>query len=186
MDPTSSGQLQDEEQVLVEIIAIVRRYALRHWSVEDAEDLAHDEALRCLTLMRAGEWHVTTSLESYLYSLVDRRALDAARRSHRRARLDADFVLEQQQGSHAWMNPGLALDEAEQEQFYQRTLASLPRRCRQVYAMVREENISYEQAAERIGISRSRVCRHMVTANHHFRKAMRKRALPSSVRSDAR
>jgi hypothetical protein len=39
--------------------------------------------------------------------------------------------------------------------------------------MVREEHATYRAAAARIGVSRSTVCLHVVTAHHHFRTGLR-------------
>jgi hypothetical protein len=62
------------------------------------------------------------------------------------------------------MSPEAALEERELAELHKETLASLPRQCRRIYIMVREDRISYDRVAARLGLTRSAVSWHIVAA----------------------
>jgi DNA-directed RNA polymerase specialized sigma24 family protein len=127
--------------------------------------------------MQRHEWAIDVSLEAFIYSLVKNSGANAKVECRRRKARYAALVQETEAGDHAWMNPEQALEEAEQEAFYERTLAQLPAVCRRAHAMVREQHVTYQEAADRLGVSRSTLCAHLVTVRRHFRARLRSQGI---------
>ena len=80
------------------------------------------------------------------------------------------------------MQPDLAIEECELERLRERTLASLPRMCRCVYTMVRDQDLSYQTVAAVLGISRSAVCHHVTMAQRRFRIALLEQGVGAPIR----
>jgi DNA-directed RNA polymerase specialized sigma24 family protein len=70
------------------------------------------------------------------------------------------------------MAPDLAFEERELEDFHERTLVSLPDTCRRAFSMVRDADAPYDVVAEALGVSRSAVHAHVVTAQRRFRRKL--------------
>lgn len=169
MEAVAPHDASDEARLLTDISHLAHRFARRLAGPEAAEDLAQDVVLDCLVRIRSGRWHVQRSLEAFISAAVWRNHADALRRSgHRRAR-DAQHLQERAESRSSWMDPALALEERELEAARERALMTLPRACRQVYAIVREEEVSYDAVATRLGISRATVCSHVAMAQRRLR-----------------
>lgn len=173
MHTSSSAEVPNEEAILAEVLKRARRCARRSLSREDAEDLAQDIVLECLVNIRNGrQLSITEGLNSFVRTMVRRRLFDAYRANESRDDRDAEFMRELEERPRAWMSPEMALEEAELDEFYEATLASLPAKCRQVFLMVREEGDSYQAVANKLGITRVAVSKHVERAQKHFRAAL--------------
>jgi RNA polymerase sigma factor (sigma-70 family) len=154
----------DDDAIVIDIARIAERRAREIVGEQRARDLAHDVVLECLVKLRAGTWKVAvSSLQAFVCRMVRRRAIDAVRRSQRSDVRNGEHARERREGAHAWMSPELAMEERELLELHGRTLASLPSGCRRAYVMVREEEATYEAAAERLGLSPATVNVHVVS-----------------------
>ncbi len=136
------------------------------------EDLAQEAVAECLARMRAGTWRERGDVRALVRSIVRSRCIDRSRRRRRDRDRVEQFTREIAAGRRAWMSPELAMEERELAALAARTLEQLPRRCRSVFEMAREERATYQMVAERMGITVSTVKLHVATARRHFRTAL--------------
>lgn len=129
--------------------------------------------LDCLLALRSGKPQVAAEeLPQYVNTIVMRRFINACRDNERREAREMEHVCDLADGSHAWMSPEVALEEAEMEDLIASTLAALPPMCRRVFEMVRSDDLSYHAVASALGIPRSAVSNHVVLAQRRFREAL--------------
>jgi hypothetical protein len=126
MNTTSTPDERTAEQVLAEVIRLVRRHVGRIMSVDEADDVAQEAAIRCWERMQAGRWYVTTSLPAFVRGFVSRYQRSQEQRTAYRAPLLAEHARVLDATQHCWMRPDLALDESERAARYARTIE--PRR----------------------------------------------------------
>ena len=119
--------------------------------------------------------------------VIRRRAVDLLRGAQREAEHVAAYAADEDHPSPAWMSPELTLEERELADFHERTLVSLPDTCRRAFSMVRQDDASYDVVAETLGVSRSAVHAHVVTAQRRFRRKLAQIgiAAPASQRGAA-
>ena len=161
-----------ESVLLLEVSTLAHRFARRLVGADAADDIAQDVVLDCLIRIRTGRWHLRRSLAAFVSAAVWRNHADLLRRSGHRGARDAQHLRDREEASSAWMDPELALDARVLDELSARAVSSLPRACRQVYAMVREERATYEAVADRLGISRATVCSHVATARRRLRRQL--------------
>lgn len=89
-------------------------------------------------------------------------------------------------GTHAWMWPDVAFEEREMDALIDRTLTVLPPTCRRVYEMIRAYDLSYQEVARALGISRSAVSNHIVLAQRRFRVALTEHGITPPPRAIGR
>jgi RNA polymerase sigma factor (sigma-70 family) len=111
-------------------------------------------------------------LRAYVASAVRRHLAEMRRLDRRRARRDAEYLRERLASVHTWMDPEAQWMERECQALYDKTLASLPPRCRAAFVAVREEERSYAEAAKELGISVKMVAKRITQAQRVFRLAL--------------
>jgi RNA polymerase sigma factor (sigma-70 family) len=159
-----------QNELLMEIAQLAQRFARELVARDLADDVAQDVVLECLVKLREHSWTAdTSSIPGLIRSMVRRRSIDCLRRTQRREGRDPEHAGDLLDGVRPWMSPEAASDERELTDLYEETLASLPGKCRRIYRMVREERITYELVAARLGLSRSAVSWHIVAAQRRFR-----------------
>lgn len=163
-----------EDDLMKEIVRFAHRYARRIVSGDAAQDLAQDVALELWIKVHERRLIVR---EGYVAALVRhvvrRRAVDLLRDEQRAVERASTCVADEARDqSPTWMSPDLALEEHELREFHERTLVSLPATCRRAFSMVREEGARYDVAARALGVSRSAVHAHVVTAQRRFRRKL--------------
>jgi RNA polymerase sigma-70 factor (ECF subfamily) len=163
-----------EEELFTEVSEIARRIGAHVAKGENLDDLVHDVVLRCLIEHRKGRLTLDRErLPGLVKMLVLVHTAHGLRRTRRRAERDALHEQEMRDSDHVWMSPDLAIDELELEDVYERTLDSLTPACRRAYTLVRDDGLTYSQAAARLGLTRSAISFHLVTAQNRFREALR-------------
>ena len=177
-----------EEAFLTEVTCVARRCARRILlDDDDAEDVAQDIALDWLIGIRSGHvTAVTTGLPALVRTMVVRRIVDAYRASERRALRDGEFSRELTDLTRVWMSPEQGIEEQELDEFFTRTLASVPPMCRRVYVMVREDERSYQAVADALGITRGTVQKHVSQAQKRIRKELIEQEIMSAHRRPRR
>jgi RNA polymerase sigma-70 factor (ECF subfamily) len=173
MQHTKSTPALTGDALIVEIHRLAREFAGKRVAADVADDIAQDICLECLVKIRAGRWSVRHSdLAVFVRGVVRRRVVDWLRRREHGDERNAEHARELEEGEHAWMSPELLLEERELAVVREETLRELPTACRRAYLMVREEGESYKGAARRLGVSRSAVSAHIVTAQRRFRRVL--------------
>lgn len=182
---TPTGPTEARPRIRKRLLARIARYARRYAKclaiIADIEeegvvdDIAHDIALQCLIQMRAGQWVGPTSLGAYVRTAVRKRIVDHLRRGYHREDREAEHLRELTESTHAWMEPELVMEERELSEFHAAVLASLPAMCRTTYLLIREADVSYAEAAARLGVTVSAVTANVVRAQRRFRAVLRER-----------
>ena len=174
MDATNPPAAISEDDLFTQVAAIARRIATRVVPRDSVDDVVQDVALRCLTEHRAGRWIFDRSrLPGLVKMLVFVYTTHHAQQTRRRGERDAVHERDVRASDHVWMSPDLAIEQQELEVVYDRVLHSLSPACRRAYTLVREQELTYDQAAARLGVSRAAICFHIVTAQNRFREALR-------------
>ncbi|MEJ5862606.1 sigma-70 family RNA polymerase sigma factor [Pseudomonas farsensis] len=133
-----------------------------------AEDVAHDAYLRVLE-RTAGEQ--IEHPRAFLY----RTALNLVVDRHRRHLVRQAEPLEAIENDERWQTPALsqAVQHDQRLALIQQALDELPATCRDCFVLRKLDGLSHSQIAERLGISRSLVEKHIVNAMKHCRQRMR-------------
>ncbi|WP_198674115.1 RNA polymerase sigma factor [Chitinophaga alhagiae] len=124
-----------------------------------AEDLAQETFIR-IWEVRAQLAHVQT-FKSYLFTAARNHALDCLRRASSELALKGEII-------HHFRELRNNTEEEVLTRAYlrhlHRLLDTLPPQTRKVFRLCREQQHSYEEVAEQLGISRNAVKKHMVRA----------------------
>ena len=113
------------------------------------------------------------ALEIRIKTMLKRRNAELARLWRRAAERDAQYLRERTESIHTWMDPEAQWIERECDALYAKTLAALPEACRATFIAVREDELSYAEAATKLGISVKMVGKHISHAQREFRVALR-------------
>jgi RNA polymerase sigma-70 factor (ECF subfamily) len=108
---------------------------------------------------------------SFFFRAVRNQVALAQRRATREAARLADYLY--RSAPPRITSPADAdLEHAELALVIESTVAAMPQRCREVWALVREHDLTYDQAAESLEISPVSVRRHMMRAQSLLRTAL--------------
>jgi RNA polymerase sigma-70 factor (ECF subfamily) len=115
---------------------------------------------------------IHTSLHAYLFTAIRRRALNYLQEAHvtRETKLSDEIATTAY--STAEETPLGTLIEKELEEKIASYVAQLPDECRTVFTLSRNEQLSYEAIAERLGISTNTVRYHIKNALATLRKQL--------------
>jgi RNA polymerase sigma-70 factor (family 1) len=147
------------------------RHALRFLRCEDeAEDAVQSVFVRMWR--NETEWPSNEAMSSYLHSAVRNASLDRARRLAVRREFRerrAAVLLAEPIAPHGHGNADADLSVADLASAAERAISELPPKRRQVYLLRVEQELSYAQIAERLGIATKTVENHLASAYKHFR-----------------
>ena len=107
-----------------------------------------------------------------LYLRVTSRLRNLWRAARRRASLDRAYVEMQTRAVPAWANPGAELEARELRKRIEAVVAHMPDAMREVFILVREEELSYKETAERLGVSVGTVHTQLSRANALLRECV--------------
>ena len=150
------------------------RFAFRYvQSAETAKDLVHDAYLR-LWSQRNQVDLAAPGARSYLYTVVRYHALDHLRhrRVEERWRTEYAAPLVTDHGAVLSMDPDQELAAKEIATTIHRAVQALPRRQRQVMLLRWQQQASYAQIAETLGISPKTVAVHIGQAIQRLRELL--------------
>jgi len=133
-----------------------------------AADVAHDAYLRVME--RASQERID-SPRAFLYRTALNLVIDEHRRNAVR-RNEPLEVLDEEERYHA-PSPHRSLAQSQRLGMLQRALDELPALCRDAFLLRKLEGLSHDEIAERLGISRPLVEKHIVNAMKHCRLRMR-------------
>jgi RNA polymerase sigma-70 factor (ECF subfamily) len=131
------------------LVQFVVRYV---GAIDIAEDIVQELFVRVWSLQES--WKVETTCRSYLYGAARNGALKSLRGAQRRMRAEMHAA-----GAVVIVIPdGGALAEAEEvREMVVRTIQAMPERCRDVFLLVHDHGLSYEETAAALGIRASTV-----------------------------
>ncbi|WPN96407.1 sigma-70 family RNA polymerase sigma factor [Pseudomonas sp. MUP55] len=133
-----------------------------------AEDVVHDAYLRVLE--RASDTPIEQP-RAFLYRTALNLVIDGHRRNALR-QVEPLEVLDSKE-RFAPCSPHASHAQGQRLELLERALAELPAACRDSFLLRKLEGLSHLQIAERLGISRSLVEKHIVNAMKHCRSRMR-------------
>lgn len=160
-DPEALGRLMDS------LWAPLVGYARKILSDgSDPQDVVQDAFVRLWA--RRSQLREDGSLKALLYTAVRNACLDELRTARRRARLRAS---EYRPSSPT--TPYEDVHGAELLRLAATAVAGLPKKRQEVFRLVREEGLSYRDAAEVLGLSEQTVANHMSLALADLRTVIR-------------
>lgn len=134
------------------------------------EDWAKEAALDVFATLwqKRKEIIVPADFRSFSYTMTRNAALNLLDREQHHQHDD----LLQADGVETSYSPAATLEQEELFVLYQRTLDSLPDRCREVFILVKEEGRSYAEVAAALNISPKTVDAQLQKALHILRSAL--------------
>jgi len=137
-------------------------------NLQAAEDVVHDAYVRVLE--RSSDTPIAQP-RAFLY----RTALNLMIDGHRRNALRQGEPLEALENEERFFSPSphTGLDHCQRLEMLQQALTELPPLCRDSFLLRKLEGLSHPEIAERLGISRSLVEKHIVNAMKHCRARAR-------------
>lgn len=146
----------------------LRRYlAMVLGSSHEAQDIAHDAYLRTYAAMQQKD---IRQPKAFLFTTARRLALNFRIRRGSRMRPEENGVLDREAASTPDAAT-LAMDRQERE-VLESAIVDLPEGCRAVLILRTMEELSHQQIAERLGISRSTVEKHLARALRLLRESI--------------
>lgn len=144
---------------------LLRHVARRIGNATVAGDVVQDAFLRINASAPTVE---IASPAAYLFRVADNLAIDYLRQEAARSRLAAaDGAFEEVAAPEP--SPEHALDYKQRLAVLDAAIAELPARCREVFLLHKFDGLSHGEIAERLGISRSMVEKHVMKALAHCR-----------------
>jgi RNA polymerase sigma-70 factor (ECF subfamily) len=148
MDDQASASPPDQRRTYEEILVRAMRYAARIVSRDQAFEIAHDVAVEMLRRPAASQ-----TSGPLLYLAVTSKLRNAARATQRRAAREGAYLETRSAAVPAWAQPGADLEAGELRERIQEVVARMPSGMREVFLLVREEELSYKETATRLGVS---------------------------------
>ncbi len=133
-----------------------------------AEDVVHDAYVRVLE--RSSDVPIEQP-RAFLYRTALNLVIDGHRRNALR-QVEPLEVLDNEERFAAG-SPHTSHDHAQRLELLERALAELPSACRSSFLLRKLDGLTHVQIAERLGISRALVEKHIVNAMKHCRVRMR-------------
>jgi RNA polymerase sigma-70 factor (ECF subfamily) len=164
------------------LLALVRRlamaYAVRCVGYDRAQDLVQDLCIKVWERRKVEPDYLAAgtddpaSIGPIVRIAVRRALLDARRQSDRAHHREQRHHDETAASEHGWMLPESRIAERELAAVIQDTVNALPERCRAAYRCVRDDNMTYKQAAGALGMAERTVNTHLANAQRLIRQAV--------------
>ena len=141
-------------------------HAERYVATDQAREIAHEVATEMAQLPQG---NVSASL---IYIAVTSRLRDHWKMSKRRALAEGKYQELQRNATPAWAIPDADVEYDELHKSIARVLDEMPRAMREVFLLVREEELSYKEVAERLGVGTGTVHTQLSRANALLRECV--------------
>ena len=141
--------------------------ASKLYSLEDAQDVIHDLFVKLWS--ERTQLTITTNLKTYLFTSVRYRIIDKIRRNVTRE----EYTLMIQSLAAAY-EPGVEQQIAAKELKHtiEQSLEELSPKVKQVYHLSREEYLSIDEIAKKLGVSEQTVKNQLTAALKHLRQSI--------------
>lgn len=133
----------------------------------EAQDIAHDAYLRTYEAMREKP---VFQPKAFLFTTAKRLALNYRRRRGHRMQPAENAVLDREAADTPDAR-AIAIDRQERADL-EAAIASLPAGCREVLILRNREGLSHQEIADRLGLARSSVEKHLARALRLLRAAL--------------
>jgi RNA polymerase sigma-70 factor (ECF subfamily) len=168
------------KQGLVSVLEVqraeLRRFLVaRTGSEADADDILNDLWIK----VSQSHFGPVANSKSYLFRMANNIILDRLREARRRERRESDWTASRHGGhsssaelADTAADPEQALIELEEARRLTDAIAQLPAGAQRVLRMHKLEGLSHDEVAQRLGITKSAVEKHMAVAMVHLRRLL--------------
>jgi RNA polymerase sigma factor (sigma-70 family) len=158
--------MADERQIYEQVLETAMSHAVRHLSWDAAFEIAYDVASDL-----AVRFHEVPS-GALIYRSVTYRLRNYWRATHRRAAAQRVFHDEREDGPASSAEPSRDLEAGELGRVVADVIAAMPEGMRDVFRLIRHEELSYREAADRLGVGIGTVHTQLSRANALLRRAV--------------
>ena len=141
--------------------------ASKLYNLDDARDILQDMFVK-LWENRA-QIHITSTLQSYLFTIIRHRIIDKVRKNVTREEYAAML-----QSLRSVFEPAAdqQLEAKQLRQNIETSLCELPPRVKEIYKLSRDEGLGNREIAEKLGLSEQTVKNQLTVALKHLRKVL--------------
>jgi len=163
----------EQDEILIRIYALAQYHARKHVRPGYREDMVQNLALEWLERLRAGTWDVKREAwnEFVISELRNHKTADRRKRRREMTR-DAIHLETISNARREWMSPELRLEEEGLQDFAEQIRATLPRKCVRAHRLVRDEGMTYTEAAKKLRVSPHLAHDYVKTVHRVFRRAL--------------
>ncbi len=147
-------------------------------SEQEARDVAQEAYVRMLELDSTG---AVSFLRAYLFKTAANLVIDRARQRAARARIYEQWI-EPFQELQQPLSPERSAGARQELELLRSFMAELPPRCREAFYLHRFRDLTIEEVAERLGVTKRMVSKYLFRAFEHCRERMNEALGPSSAR----
>jgi RNA polymerase sigma factor (sigma-70 family) len=156
----------DRRRAYEEILLRAMWHAERMVPRDQAFEVAHDVAVELLP----DSARLSGAL---IYLRVTSRVRNLWRARERRAAVDGAYAQMWSSAPPAWAQPGADLEARELRARVEQVMAEMPSAMRETFLLVREDELSYKEAAARLGVSVNTVHKQLSRANALLRDGLK-------------
>jgi RNA polymerase sigma-70 factor (ECF subfamily) len=166
--PVRDRPVSDPKRLYEEVLQRAMRYAERLVPRDQAFEIAHDVAVE---MVRRPPERLSGTM---LYLRVTSRLRNLWRASQRRAATDRVYLEMRTARAPAWADPAAGIEAEELRACVRDALDRMPRGMRDTFLLIRDEELSYKEAAERLGVSVGTVHTQLSRANALLRERIQR------------
>lgn len=163
-DELTVRRQQVEKLFLEQQQKLVRHIMSKGLDQREAEDIAQEAFVKLLGLEQA---EISSYIAAYLYKIATNLTIDKLRRRSRSPFDDFTCDSDQIPQPHTTANPEKSLHNQELLKEMEKSLASLPDKCRLAFLLYKIRGQSYEEIALTLQISPSMVRKYVLRAVRH-------------------
>jgi RNA polymerase sigma-70 factor, ECF subfamily len=160
--------VSDPKRIYEDVLQRAMRYAVRLVPRDQAFEIAHDVAVEVL---RRPPAKLSGTL---LYLRVTSRLRNLWRTNQRRAATDRAYLDLRSTSTPSWADPAAGVEADELRARIREALERMPRGMRETFVLVRDEELSYKEAAARLGVSVGTVHTQLSRANALLRECIQR------------
>ncbi len=164
----------DVSALLAEVTLLAKESAPSYLRSDERADLAQDVAFECWRMMRRKTWRQPRSLRALVSRIVRLRATDQLRRQFSDQESLGQFERDQELfEAPPWMSPEFQAEDHDFAEHHRRLARRLPRKCREVYLLIRQDGESHQAVADLLGMSLMAVDQNLLRAQARMRIQLR-------------
>jgi RNA polymerase sigma-70 factor (ECF subfamily) len=160
--------VSDQKRLYEEILQRAFRYAERLAPREQAFEIAHDVAVE---MLRRPPERLSGTM---LYLRVTSRLRNLWRANQRRAATDRAYLEMRSARTPEWADPAAGVEADELRACIRDALDRMPPAMRETFLLVRDEELSYKEAAARLGVAVGTVHTQLSRANALLRECIQR------------
>ena len=179
--------IAEQDDLLLEIYALSRKFAVGLVDEQDVDDLVHDVTADALATLRAGEWAADPiNLPAFVRKMVRHQVINMYRRQCQQDSHDGDHYNDRSALAPTWTLADRASDEESIEEFRAWLTRKLPQRCRQAYWLARVEGLTHAEVSRCLGVSVKTVQTFVRDAHRILRSELEREGISAKPAADRR